>query len=135
MAQYGVPVQRVINAGGIPQNNRVLNQIYANVLRKAILVPEGTPTSLGSAIMAFVAVDIFPSIESAQKTLCLPFKTFEPEPEAEAIYERIYRLYRKVYFALGRCSAEPIAVGDILPELRRIAAESRSTLAAVVPDL
>jgi L-ribulokinase len=34
MAEYGVPVDRIINAGGIPQNNAVLNQVYANVLNK-----------------------------------------------------------------------------------------------------
>jgi L-ribulokinase len=57
MAENGVPVNRVINAGGIPQNNRVLNQVYANVLSKTVLVPKGSPTGLGSAIMAFVVAD------------------------------------------------------------------------------
>jgi L-ribulokinase len=126
MAHHGVPVQRVINGGGIPQNNIVMNQIYANVLAKTILVPEGTPTSLGSAIMAFVAAGVFPSIEAAQEKLCLPFKTFEPQPEAVAVYERLYQLYRKMYFALGTRNADPASLGDVLPELRSIAAESRS---------
>jgi L-ribulokinase len=125
MAEYGVPVQRVINAGGIPQNNSVMNQIYANVFAKKILVPQGNPTSIGSAIMAFVAAGAFPSIEAAQEKFCLPFKIFEPEPEAVAIYEQLYDLYRRVYFALGTRSAEAAALGDVLPELRRIAAVSR----------
>src|SRR6202023_4141230 len=34
MAENGVPVERVINGGGIPQNNTVLNYIYADVLGK-----------------------------------------------------------------------------------------------------
>src|SRR5271156_6805093 len=51
-AKHGVPVERVINAGGIPQNNSVLNQVYADVLGKPVLVPDGTPTSIGSAIFA-----------------------------------------------------------------------------------
>jgi L-ribulokinase len=46
MAEYGVPVERVINAGGIPQHNAVLNQVYADVLGKPVLVPDGVPTSL-----------------------------------------------------------------------------------------
>src|SRR5271157_4132129 len=50
MEQYGVPVRRVINGGGIPQRNPVLNQVYANVLGKHVLVPAGDVTSLGSAI-------------------------------------------------------------------------------------
>src|SRR5579872_4138246 len=32
LAEYGVPVERVINGGGVPQNNPVLNQVYADVL-------------------------------------------------------------------------------------------------------
>ena len=32
MAGHGVHIKRVINAGGIPQKNDVLNQVYANVL-------------------------------------------------------------------------------------------------------
>jgi L-ribulokinase len=125
MAEHGVPVQRVINGGGIPQNSKVINQIYASVLRKPVLVPEGTPTGLGSAIMAFVAAGTFPSVEAAQEKLCLPFKPYEPEPELEARYERLYQLYRKIYFALGTRNATPAALCDVLPELRRIAEEAR----------
>ena len=55
MAEHGVRIDRVINAGGVPQNNAVLNQVYANVLGKPVLVPDGVPTSLGSGIMAFLA--------------------------------------------------------------------------------
>ncbi len=59
MAEHGVPVDRVINAGGIPQHNRVLNQVYANVLGKPVLVPAGLPTSLGSGIIAMCAAGAF----------------------------------------------------------------------------
>ena len=55
MAEHGVRVDRVINAGGIPQKNEVLNRVYANVLNKPVLVPAGIPTSLGSGIMALLA--------------------------------------------------------------------------------
>jgi L-ribulokinase len=123
MAEYGVPVTRVINAGGIPQNNAVLNQVYADVLGKPVLVPAGVPTSRGSAIIALLAAGAFPTIEAAQDKLCLPFKTFTPRPAATTIYERLFALYRKAYFALGQRSAEAVPLGDILPELRKIAAE------------
>jgi L-ribulokinase len=124
MAQHGVPVRRVIN-GGIPQNNVVINQIYAEVLAKTVLVPEGTPTSLGSAIMAFIAAGVYSSVEAAQKKLCLRFKAYEPKPKALARYEKLYQLYRKVYFALGTRNAATAALGEVLPELRNIAEEAR----------
>src|SRR6202041_31583 len=64
MAEGGVPLQRIINAGGIPQKNDVLNQIYADVMNKPVLVPAGVPTSLGSGIFAFLAAGAVESIES-----------------------------------------------------------------------
>jgi len=128
MAENGVPVERVINAGGIPQNNTVLNQVYADVLGKPVLVPAGIPTSLGSGIFALVAAGAFASIEEAQAKLCLDYKTYEPQAAAHATYNRLFALYRAVYFALGTRNAEPVALGQVLPELRKIAAEVRSAL-------
>jgi L-ribulokinase len=125
MAEYGVPVHRVINAGGIPQNNVVLNQVYADVLGKPVLVPDGVPTSLGSGIFALLAAGVFATVEEAQQKMCLPFKIYEPKAEAVARYQELYRLYRKVYFAFGQPGAAAIALGDVLPELRRIAAQAR----------
>ncbi len=126
MAEHGVPVDRVINAGGIPQRNSVLNQVYADVLGKPVLVPDGTPVSLGSGIFAMLAAGAFPSIEAAQARLCLPFRTYEPRPTAHAVYNRLFELYRRVYFALGTPGAEPAALGGLLPELRTIAAAAHA---------
>jgi L-ribulokinase len=123
MFEYGVPVTRVINAGGIPQSNAVLNQVYADVLGKPVLVPAGVPTSRGSAIIALLAAGAFPTIEAGQDKLCLPFKVFTPRRAATAVYERLFALYRKAYFALGHRSAEVASMGEILPELRKIATE------------
>jgi L-ribulokinase len=123
MAEHGVRVDRVINAGGIPQKNDVLNRVYANVLNKPVLVPAGIPTSLGSGIIALVAAGAYKTIEEAQAAVCLPLRTVEPDPEAAAVYEQLYQLYRDVYFALGLRDAAPVALGRVLPELRRIAAE------------
>jgi L-ribulokinase len=123
MAEHGVRVDRVINAGGVPQNNPVLNQVYANVLGKPVLVPAGVPTSLGSGIFAMVAAGAYPTIEDAQSALCLEFKVCTPDPAAARVYQRLFPLYRKLYFALGTRSAPPVPLGDILPELRRVASE------------
>ena len=87
MAEYGVPIKRVINGGGVPQKNEVLNQVYANVLNMPILVPEQEVTSLGSAIFAFMAARAFDSIEQAQAKLCPTNKIFNPQPKAVEVYE------------------------------------------------
>ena len=125
MAEHGVRIDRVINAGGIPQKSEVLNQVYANVLNKPVLVPAGIPTSLGSGIFALLAAGAYKTIEEAQAAVCLPLRTVQPDPKQAAVYERLYRHYRDVYFALGTRDAAPIALGRVLPELRKIAAEVR----------
>jgi len=125
MAEHGVAIRRVINGGGIPQKNETLNRVYANVLNKPVLVPEGDVTSLGSAIMAFMAAGAFDTIEQAQQALCPPFRTIAPDARANAAYERLYPLYRKLYFGFGGPGAEAVAIGDVLPVLRRLAAEVR----------
>jgi L-ribulokinase len=125
MAEHGVRVDRVINAGGIPQKSEVLNRIYANVLNKPVLVPAGIPTSLGSGIIALVAAGVYKSIEEAQAAVCLPLRTVQPDAKSVAAYEELYSLYRDVYFALGTRDAKPLELGRVLPELRRIAAGVR----------
>ena len=125
MAEHGVRIDRVINAGGIPQKSPVLNQVYANVLNKPVLVPAGIPTSLGSGIFGLLAAGAYKTIEEAQEAVCLPLRTVEPDAKAAAVYEQLYRLYRDVYFALGTKDAAPVALGRVLPEVRRIAAQVR----------
>ena len=90
-----------------------------------MLVPEGDVTSLGSAIFAFLAAGTFPSIEAAQAALCPAFAVVEPQPAQAAVYRELYPLYRKLYFSLGRRDSAPVGIGEILPELRRIAAQAR----------
>jgi L-ribulokinase len=127
MAEHGVRIDRVINAGGIPQKNEVLNRIYANVLNKPVLVPAGIPTSLGSGIFALLAAGVYKTIEEAQAAVCLPLRTVEPDAKEAAVYERLYKHYRDVYFALGTRDAAPLALGAVLPEIRAIASEARLT--------
>lgn len=127
MEQYGVPIHRVINGGGIPQRSAVLNRIYANVLNKPVLVPKSEVTSLGSAIFAFRAAGTFSSIEEAQDKLCPDFRVVGPDAAEAARYETLYQAYRKLYFALGQRNAEPVALGEVLPLLRSVAEEARKT--------
>jgi L-ribulokinase len=125
MAEHGVPIERIINAGGVPRRNPIFNRVYANVIGKPILVPAGDVTSLGSAIFAFLAAGTFRTIEEAQAAICPGHVTIAPEPASAATYQELYPLFRKLYFSFGQRSSEPVALGAILPELRRIAANTR----------
>jgi L-ribulokinase len=123
MASHGVQIKRVINAGGIPQKNDVLNQVYANVLGRPVLVPGKSVVSLGSAIFAFLAAGIFKTIEEAQDKICPPNRTFTPDDGAGRVYDKLYPLYSELYFALGQRDGSYL--GNILPTLIAVAESAR----------
>ena len=119
MADHGVQTKRAINAGGIPQKNDVLNQIYANVLGRPVLVPSKSVVSLGSAIFAFLAAGTFKTVEDAQDKICPQHRTFAPEPAAQKVYDTLYPLYKRLYFAFGVPHEEKF--GAVLPTLMGLA--------------
>jgi L-ribulokinase len=119
MVGHGVHIKRVINAGGIPQKNDVLNQVYANVLGRPVLVPSKSVVSLGSAIFAFLAAGTFKTIEEAQDKICPPHREFLPDHSAQHTYEQLYPSYSKLYFTLGQRGSN--GLGDILPTLIAVA--------------
>jgi len=118
LSEHGVAVKRVINAGGIPQKNNVLNQVYANILGRPVMVPASSVTSLGSAIFAFLAAGTFRTLEAAQDRICPSYKVFHPDTAAQAVYDQLYPLYRKLYFVLGQGGKSEL--GRLLPELIEI---------------
>ena len=52
--------------------------------------------------------------------MCLPHKTYQPEAKAVRVYEELYQLYRKVYFAFGQRDGPAVELGDVLPKLIEI---------------
>lgn len=124
MAEHGVNIRRVINAGGIPQKNNVLNQVYANVLGRPVLVPDKSVLSLGSAIFAFLAAGTFKTIEEAQDKICPGHRTFTPDTAEQRTYDELYPLYSKLYFSLGQMGAD--GLGNVLPTLIAVAERAAS---------
>jgi L-ribulokinase len=132
MAEHGVEIKRVINGGGIPLKNTVLNQVYANVLGRPVLVPSGNVVGLGSAIFAFLAAGTFKTVEEAQAKVCPPHRTYSPDPEAQKAYARLYPLFRDLYLAFGEPGRSPF--GRMLPELIRVAEAARNTAVTANAD-
>ncbi len=126
MGEHGVSIRRVINGGGIPQRNETLNRVYANVLNKPVLVPESEVTSLGSAIFAFLAAGVFETVEEAQDKLCPNYRVIEPDAAEATVYEDLYPLYKRLYFAFGQPGSDAAAIGHVLPKLREIAAKRQA---------
>src|SRR5437016_4050156 len=120
MAESGVNIKRMINGGGIPQKNDVLNQVYASVLGLPVLVPAKSVVSLGSAIFAFLAAETFKTVEDAQQKICPPHRGFEPDASEQTVYNELYPMYSKPNFAFGQPAKNRI--DDVLPTLIRFPA-------------
>jgi L-ribulokinase len=118
MAEHGVVIKRVINAGGIPRKNEVLNRVYANVLQRPVLVPKDNVVGLGSAIFAFLAAGSFPSVEAAQEKISPSYVVYSPTKSEEQVYGELYGLYRGLYFSFGDPAQN--SFGQILPRLIKI---------------
>ncbi len=116
MEQCGMAIRHVINGGGIPQKNDVLNQIYADVLCRPVHVPQSSPTGVGSCIMASVACGALPDIATAQERLAPSARIFTPRPDAVAAYDKLFEIFRSVYMGFG--AGAPLDLGSVLPNLR-----------------
>jgi L-ribulokinase len=116
MADCGLSVKRIINAGGIPQRNDLLNQVYADVLNREVHVPSRSPTGIGSCIFAALACGAFADVANAQERLSPPPRIFHPRTEAVGAYEDLFGMFRDLYFGFGE--GRPIDLGRVLPKLR-----------------
>src|SRR4029077_20900794 len=68
--EYGVPINRVVCAGGIAEKNPLLMQIYADVTGCTMLVAGSSQAcALGSAISAAVLAGAHPDFPAAQKAM------------------------------------------------------------------
>lgn len=113
----GAPFARIINAGGIPQKNPVLNRVYADVLGVPVHVPDRSPVGVGACIFAAVAAGHFADIATAQARLCPPTRVYSPDPAARPAYDKLFDLFEGLYHGFG--AGRPLDLGAVLPRLRQ----------------
>jgi L-ribulokinase len=105
--EYGVPVQEIVNCGGLATKNPLLMQIYADVTGRPMKVSRSEQTcALGAAIFGAVAagknVGGFGSVQEAQKAMCgVRDEVYPPNAGNQAVYAEIYALYRTLHDAFG----------------------------------
>jgi L-ribulokinase len=105
--EYDVEVDRIVNCGGISVKNRMVMQIYADVLGRPQHISRSAETpALGSAIAGSVAAGPeaggHPDFDAGTAAMTGTKETvFEPIPENQAVYDRLYRLYRRIHDAFG----------------------------------
>ena len=101
--EYGVPIDRVVCAGGIAEKNPLLMQIYADVTGCAMLVAGSSQAcALGSAVSAAVLAGAHKNFATAQKAMSsIKSKQYKPDAAAQKTYNQLYVLYRQLHDSLG----------------------------------
>lgn len=102
--ERGVAVHELVAAGGLPEKNKLLVQIYADVTGKPMkLAGSGQAPALGSAMHAAVAAGIYPDIRAAaEKMARLKDEVVYPIAENKLIYDQLYAEYKTLYDYFGR---------------------------------
>ena len=100
----GVSVDELVAAGGLPEKNALLRQIYADVTGRTLkLAGSAQAPALGAAIHAAVAAGIYPDIQTAAEAMGkLKDEVVTPIPQHKAIYDKLYAEYKKLYSYFGR---------------------------------
>ena len=121
----GVPVWELVAAGGLPDKNKLLMQIYADVTGREFKVSGSTQTpALGSAMFGAVAAGKsnggYDSIYDAAPIMGkLKEETFKPNPAAKAVYDKLFEEYVILHDYFGR------GTNDIMKRLKNIKAMAR----------
>lgn len=119
----GVEVKELYACGGLPQKNRLLMQIYADVTNREIKVAASKQTpALGAAMFGAVAAGAAKGgydniVDAAQKMARVREETFKPIPENAAVYEKLYAEYNLLHDYYGR------GANDVMKRLKAIKEE------------
>lgn len=101
--EYGVPVNRIVCAGGIAQKDPMLMQIYADITGCTMQVSGSSQAcALGSAISAAVLAGAHPNFAAAEKAMTsVAPRSYRPNPAARRVYDQLYALYRRLHDSFG----------------------------------
>jgi len=76
-------------------------QIKADVTNRRIVVPVVTESSsLGAAILAGIGVKTYTDVKEAVSKVYKERDVYEPNPERNKVYEKYYRVYKRIYPSL-----------------------------------
>jgi L-ribulokinase len=104
----GVPVEGIVACGGLPERNKLLMQIYADVTGRELTVAASKEApALGSAMFGAVAAGAeaggYDSIVEASRHMAhLGGQTFRPVPAHREVYDALYEEYVRLHDLFGR---------------------------------
>lgn len=121
----GVPVKEIVATGGLPNRNKLLMQIYADVTGRSLYIAEAEQIgALGSAMHGAVAAGVeaggYASIvDASQKMARLRQTAYHPIPENQAVYNQLFAEYVTLHDYFGR------GANDVMKRLKAIKAKAR----------
>jgi len=130
----GVPVNDIVACGGLPNRNRLLMQIYADVLSREIRIAASEQAgALGSAMHAAVAAGKerggYDSIQdAAAKMAHLRDEVYRPDREAVAVYDQLFAEYLRLHDYFGR------GQNDVMKRLKVLRARVVAEKCPVIRD-
>lgn len=112
----GIQVQSLVAAGGLPEKNALLRQIYADITgRTFALSASKQDSALGSAIYAAVAAGVYPNLTAAAERMGKrKDEIVRPIAENQRVYDQLYQEYKTLYETFGR------GANDVMKRLRRL---------------
>lgn len=120
----GIAVNELVACGGLPEKNRLLMQIYADVTGREIKLadPLQTCSALGSAMHGAVAAGRpaggYDSIfEAAQHMARVQKLVYKPHAERHAVYNRLFKEYQTLHDYFGR------GANDVMKRLKTLKRE------------
>ena len=124
--EYGVPIRRIVCAGGIAEKNPLLMQIYADVTGCTLYVAGSQQAcALGSAISAAVLAGAHWNFESAQRSMTqLKKVVYRPDARRRKVYDRLYKQYRDLHDSFGGVRKDA-DLSNVMKELLDIRTRAR----------
>jgi L-ribulokinase len=125
--ESGVPVKEIVATGGLPDRNRLVMQVYADVTGREIKVAAAKQTpALGSAIFGAVAagkaVGGYDSIyDASQKMGHLRDEKYTPNLAHKEVYDRLFAEYKILHDYFGR------GENDVMKRLKALKAEVKTS--------
>jgi L-ribulokinase len=120
----GIAVKNLVACGGLPEKNKLLMQIYADVTGREIKLAKQLQTcsALGSAMHGAVAAGSagggYDSIFEAAKHMAHTQKlTYRPRAEHHKIYNRLFKEYQTLHDYFGR------GANDVMKRLKALKRE------------
>lgn len=122
----GVKVNEIFASGGLPQRNKLLMQIYADITNREIKIADSKQTTaLGAAMYAAIAAGKknggYDTIFEAAETMArVKEETFVPILENVCIYDELYKHYLQLHDYFGR---DEYSIMHSLKKMRSLEAE------------